>query len=280
MTVGGSNASALRQAAKRRLALTAVFPFTIATIGFGDTYYYFQGVLCYTLDDKIQILDLHNSGHEEIVVCIPRLLGTALDDTANHSRGIFQILYYSDNIISCLYKLADPDPTAWLIAFNIQTSIILVTALLDFIEKIFVRHNLQFLYYGTHSEIGTDGYKRWVIHGYEFRKEEWFEQKVHLPDIAGSGIGSTICFEIYKEHFYVLSSQTFFEVKEIDWNSFYHCFRFPLKSPCKELLEKAKDESMWQRQHQEGPIDDRWTSLRLDSDEATGELKIVESRKE
>ena len=37
---------------------------------------------------------------------------------------------------------------------------------------------------------------------------------------------------------------------------------------------------MWRRQHQEGPIDDRWTRLRLDEDESTGELKIVESRKE
>lgn len=37
---------------------------------------------------------------------------------------------------------------------------------------------------------------------------------------------------------------------------------------------------MWIRQHQEGPIDDRWTSLRLEENESTGELRIVEARKE
>ncbi|KAB8290734.1 hypothetical protein EYC80_008371 [Monilinia laxa] len=37
---------------------------------------------------------------------------------------------------------------------------------------------------------------------------------------------------------------------------------------------------MWRRQHEEGPIDDRWTDLRLDKDECTGELRIIESRKE
>ena len=97
-----------------------------------------------------------------------------------------------------------------------QTSIILVIAWLDSIEKIFVWHNLQFLYYGTHSEIDTDGYKKWVIHSCEFEKKKWFDQKVHLLDIVGSEMDLTICFEIYKEHFYALSNQTSFEVQEID----------------------------------------------------------------
>jgi hypothetical protein len=37
---------------------------------------------------------------------------------------------------------------------------------------------------------------------------------------------------------------------------------------------------MLRRQHQEGPIDNRWTNLYLDVEEGTGELKIVKSRKE
>lgn len=37
---------------------------------------------------------------------------------------------------------------------------------------------------------------------------------------------------------------------------------------------------MWRQQHQEDPIDDRWTSLHLDKDDTTGEPEIVESRKE
>jgi hypothetical protein len=49
----------------------------------------------------------------------------------------------------------------------------------------------------------------------------------------------------------------------------------------KSCLETGKIINiMWRKQHQEGPIDDRWTNLYLDVDEGTGELKIVESRKE
>ncbi len=38
--------------------------------------------------------------------------------------------------------------------------------------------------------------------------------------------------------------------------------------------------SLWRRHHIEGPIDDRWNFLRLERDEASGILQVVESRKE
>ena len=236
--------------------------------------------MCYTLDDRIRILDLHRSAQEEFVVSIPGLLTQALPDIGDNNIGIFKCLYYSDGILSCLYDASNEDSPTWLVAFHVKSRGILVTHELESIDKIFVRHNSQYLYYGTHSELGADGYKKWVIYGYEYKTRKWFDHKVHLPDMVGSEIGSTVCFEFYSNYFYALSNQTSFEVEEIDWTSFYHCVRFPLDSPCKALLEKTVNKSMWRRQHQEGPIDDRWTSLSLDVDESTGELKIVETRKE
>jgi len=35
------------------------------------------------------------------------------------------------------------------------------------------------------------------------------------------------------------------------------------------LSEKTDSNSIWRGQHQEGPIDDEWASLRLNSDEGT-----------
>lgn len=37
---------------------------------------------------------------------------------------------------------------------------------------------------------------------------------------------------------------------------------------------------MWRCQHAEGPIDDRWSFIKLSKDEETAELQILESRKE
>ncbi|KAG4428681.1 hypothetical protein IFR05_015838, partial [Cadophora sp. M221] len=69
---GGGNARALR--IKRRDALATAYPFIVATIGFCDAFIYRKGILCYTLDDRVRILDLHRSAQEELVVSIPGLL--------------------------------------------------------------------------------------------------------------------------------------------------------------------------------------------------------------
>ncbi|PQE25660.1 F-box domain-containing protein [Rutstroemia sp. NJR-2017a BBW] len=278
--VTGRGASALRQAAKRRAALATASPYSLATVGFGDAYFYCNGVLCYTLDDRLRILEIHNSAQDEFIVSIPAIVNHATEEGACNTSGFFEVLYYSDKIVSCLYRTTGLDANAWLIAFCLEPSEVIVVKELESTTKIFVRHDGQFLFYGTHSELGTDGNKKWAINGYSFESRKWFDKKVHLPDMVGSEIGSTICFEIHDGYFYALSNQTSFEVEEIDWTSFYHCVRFPLASPCIELLERTDDKSMWRRQHQEGPIDDRWTNLRLDKDESSGALRIVESRKE
>ena len=119
--------------------------------------------MCYTLDDGIRILDLHRSAQKEFVVSIPGLLTQAIPDIRENDRDKFTCLYYSDGILSCLYDASDEDSPAWLVAFHIKSRRILVTHELESIDKIFVRYNSQYLYYGTHSELGTDGYKKWVI---------------------------------------------------------------------------------------------------------------------
>ena len=249
-------------------------------VGLGDAFIYSKGVLCYVLDSIIRILDIHHSHDTEVVVSIPGLLTQALSGIVNTTTGFFKILHYSDLIVSSVYTTSNEESTAWLISFNITTRKIVVVEELDSTDKLFVRNNKQFLYYGTHSGLDHDGHKRWLIRGYNFETRKWFDQEVYLSKIVGSEIGSTICFEFYEGYFYALSNQTSFEVEEIDWTSFYHCVRFPLNSPCQELLENAEDRSMWRRQHHEGPMDDRWTSLRLDIDERTNAIRIVETRKE
>jgi len=263
--------------AKRRLALAEARPFIAATVGFCDAYIYMNGLLCYTLDERVRILDLHHSAHQEIVLHIPGLLTQALFELGDKSKGTFRILYCASEIISCIYKSSGPDSRAWLIAFNISVhhprkERILITYELESSEKIFVRHNENFLYYGTHSEHDTDGYRKWAIQGFHLKTKKKLDPKIILTDLVGSEISSTVCFELHNGYFYALSNQTSFEVEEIDWTSFYHCILLPLQSPHRDLVEKTENHRMWRRQHQEGPIDDRWTSIRLHRDRETREL--------
>jgi hypothetical protein len=278
---GGDYAAALRRVAKRHEAIATARPFSVAMVGLGDHFLYTCGTLCYTLDDQLRILELYRSERDEAVVSISGLLRMFLPESAQDNGGIFRILYCNENIVSCLYTSNTPDCVAYLIAFEKQKGTVHLVYELPSTEKIFVRHNSSYLYYGTYSEEDFHGHKKWVLRGYSFEREKWFPQRVFLGDLNGCELGSTICFEIFDGYFYALSNQTNYEVEEVDWTSFYHCIRFPICSPSKDLLEKtAMDEHMWRRQHREGPIDDRWTNLALKIDEATGELKILETRRE
>jgi hypothetical protein len=99
--------------------------------------------------------------------------------------------------------------------------------------------------------------------------------------MVGSDSGQSIAFEIIDGKFYNLSKQTCFEVDEVDWTSHYHCFRFPVATPKPKTTERSVKDKMWRRQHAEGPIDDRWSFIRLlRNARDPKQLQVLESRKE
>ena len=179
-------------------------------------------------------------------------------------------------------------PNSWLIALNVQDddtikptigpcSKLRLCRRLASKTKLFVRHNKDYLYYGTHSAVREDGHHEWLVQGCNLSTGRPISLKpFRLEEFVGSEIGSTACFEIDDGHFYALSNQTSFDTEEVDWTSCYHYIRFKLDETTPDL----KLHKIWRRQHHEGPINDSWTELSLHSDEQTNQLNIVEVRKE
>lgn len=224
------------------------------------------------------MLDLHRAGSTETVVDLRSLLQEAFGETRHRKRYRLHLLHYAEGLLTCLYTRAREN---WLLVFDVhERELLSVSPNLESTHKIFVRNDTNFLYYGTQSEFGEDGYRRWVLMSYNIRRDEWPDHKVHLMDMVGSDIGQSICFEIIDGHFYGLSNQTSFEVDEVDWTSFYHCFCFPVGNASAKETRRSIRHKMWRRQHAEGPIDDRWSFIRLIKNEQTGNLQILESRKE
>ncbi|KAK6950891.1 hypothetical protein Daesc_007419 [Daldinia eschscholtzii] len=280
----GQFSRALRRVAKRRQALSRASPYLVGIVALADSYEYIHGMLCYIIEARpkrwLRILDLHRSADYELVIDIPTLVHEAVPRSAKSRKYKFRVLYHANGITSCLFSFALPNTENWLLIFKADEHLIVETLQLDSTAKIFVRNNKDYLYFGTHSEEGADGFRKWVIMGYSIEKRSWFSRKMHLTDVVGYDIGSTVCFEIIDDHFYGLSNQTDFEIRETDWNSYYHCFRFPLDNPDLKKKQTMKTEDSWRRQHAEGPIDDRWSFLKLEKDEASGNINIIESRKE
>lgn len=146
---------------------------------------YCNGILCYTIDSTVRILDLHYSCAHEIVISIPELLELALnilpnpDEQLFRSEETFQMLYYSDSIISCLYKSSDS--IALLLALSFERGILLAVELQG-TEEIFVRHNDQFLYYGI-LQYNQEGVPRWNVYGYQLKSGKKLGEGFFLPDI-------------------------------------------------------------------------------------------------
>ncbi|ROV92786.1 hypothetical protein VMCG_09042 [Cytospora schulzeri] len=275
-------AFALRRLYRRRQAIKSAAPFTAAIVAVAESWIYVNGTLCHILERTLRILDLHKSSGEETVIDVRTLLDEAVPESRGTRKYKLQLLHYAEGIVSCVYTHTRPLVESWLIVFSVRGGCKhLTTQPLDTTYKIFVRNDSDYLYFGTHSEFGEDGFRRWVLMGYNIKDDTWFEQKVHLLDMVGSDIGQSIAFEIIGGKFYGLSSQASFEVDEVDWKSFYHCFRFPVAAPRPKKTERSVKEKMWRRQHAEGPIDDRWSFIRLLRDDRDPErLQVLESRKE
>lgn len=251
-------------------------------MGFADTWIYENGILCRISDRELRILDLHHSEKMEVVVDIRAMLDDAVEASRGSRKYKFQLLYCAHDVVSCLYTHAKPDQESWLVVFNARKNQVLTAHRMLSTRKAFVRNNDKFLCYGTFSgDSGRDGYHHWVIKCYDITSDTWLEGKLDLPDMAGPDIGSTVCFEIFDDYFYGLSNQATFDREEIDyWTSYYSCVRFPLNQRAFKCVEHTPRTRMWRRNHTEGPIDDRWTFLKMFKDERTDKLMVVESRKE
>ncbi|KAK5628798.1 hypothetical protein RRF57_004513 [Xylaria bambusicola] len=281
----GRYSRALRRIAKRHEALSKASPYVVGIVACADSYAFFGGKLCYIIEARpqrwLRILDIHRLTDQELVIDIPKLIAAAIPRAAKCRKYKFRVLYQAAGIVSCLFSFALRETENWLLIIKPQSSQILETFRLASTARIFVRNNDKFLYFGTHSEEGADGLRRWALKGYDLTTKSWLPQpRVYMAGLAGYEIGSSVCFEIFGDYFYGVSNQTLNEIDDPDWHSFYYCFRFPLSEPSITKLQVMGSDDSWRRTHQEGPIDDRWGFLSLEMDEASGDIVILECRKE
>ena len=253
-------------------------------VGVADSYVLSDGKLCYVHEDMalrwLRILDLHNPAGLETVIDIPRLTAEAVPSSKNCQDYSFRVIHNAEGITSCLYSFTSPEPEDWLLILDTEKHELVGAILLESTTRLFVRNSGSYLYYGTHSEYGADGFQKWVLRFFDLTKRHLSRRKIHLSNLVGYEIGSTVCFEIIDGYLYGLSNQTAFEIEEIDWTSYYYCFRFRLDDPDPHKTQIMKKRDSWRRQHAEGPLDDRWGFLKLEKDETTGQVRIIESRKE
>lgn len=271
----------------RRHALSTMSPFSASVWGSGNGFVYGQGVLCVLQGQTVRLSDLRLQSrdlHLDLAAIVEPVLGLSVSSSPRDLD--LELLNYSEGILAVHVTQGNRADGGYIVVLNVahgrcDNGRVIQIVRLTSSSKLFVRHTIDFLYYGTHTGRGNDGHHKWEIGGICLNKRMRLPdgtKRLLLDNFHGSDIGSTVAFEIHGGYFYAVSNQGTFEVEEIDYTSFYHVVRFPIDSPLAASVER--DERLYRRQHRQGPIHDSWTDLTLQRDERTNETVIVESRRE
>ncbi|KAL4773192.1 hypothetical protein BDW60DRAFT_29455 [Aspergillus nidulans var. acristatus] len=261
-------------------------PYSASILAYGSSFLYAGGSLCYIYNDEIRALDVRGASRVEQVLNLPNVLRRAVPE-CNPETGMAHIslLNYSNWVVAFL--VATPEiPGGWILAVDLQrrstygkSGRLRLKVHIESTNRLFVRHNRSYLYYGTHSAMGTRGYNQWEVNCADLNTGKVAKPNmIVLDNFAGNEIGQTVCFEVYQDHLYAISTLVDFEEEEVDWTSYY--VWICLDPSLKLSKEGIKTHRTWRRQHREGPINDTWSDLSLREDEATGQLMILECRRE
>ncbi|KAM0232686.1 hypothetical protein ACHAP5_010633 [Fusarium lateritium] len=276
---------AFRKLAKRRMAVRAAEPWTVAIVAMADRFIYTNGHLCYTVDNKhLRVLNtLQKTPTAELTIDVPLLLRLAVRDYNPLKQHTFEPLHYAEGILSCLATqvLGDSTTCSWLVIFELtETPRWVVVQRPGSRHPLFVRNDKNYLFWGSKSHTRLDGSYRWGLHCLNLQTRKWTDSRLILWDFDEANIGSDICFEIIDGQFYCISNTSKTQTDHGACNNFYKVVRFPVDNVTHDTCEKPPMRNLWRRHDSEGAVDERWTSLQLTQDEVTGKLIIVETRKE
>lgn len=262
-------------------AVATAAPYSVSVLGYGAgaDFLYHQGFLCYRVGHEIRLLDVHGAARLERVLDLHTVL-PRLDPASTFDSGIpvierVSLLRYSHGILVFRVEGVGPMDDA-LVAIHMgyrsshqqkkhKQGRLLMHRSIPASAEIFVRHSASYLWYGTWSS------GPWSVHGVDFTTQDSLD--LQLDHLVDGDIGQSLCFEMYKNHLYMVSTQPASGHDE-HFSSFYHWFCYAPRSGPKGHGR------LWRREHREGPINELWTDLSIRTDETSGRPVILECRRE
>ncbi|KAJ5161309.1 hypothetical protein N7492_006701 [Penicillium capsulatum] len=252
-------------------AVATAAPYSASVLAYGGSdFLYHQGFLCYRAGHEIRLLNVHGAGRLERVLdlhtVLPRLESAASVDSVH-------LLHYSHGILVCQVEGSAQDT---LLAIHMarrpspqkqksKPGRLLLHRSLPASSSIFVRHSGSYLWYGILAPGG------WRVQGVDLATQKSID--FPLDQILDGDLGQSLCFEIYQDHLYAVSTQVAFAEEE-RFSSFYHWFCYAPR------IGPKGNGRLWRREHREGPINEMWTDLSIRTDESTGRPVILECRRE
>lgn len=269
----------------RQQAFATAKPASTIVLGSGSSFLYNQGLLAYQKGRLVRILNVHEASTTEGVVFSNLIGPQVFGIECKHS--IIELCNLQDGLLSVIFR-GDTIPLRWrhwLLVIDVHEDrlagarVRLAVDLWIPRDVVFiVRNDKRFLCAMSPTGTSVNGrHREWVCKVCDLQNPSPRPTTLQIPGLAIGEIGKGLVFEVFDGYLYAVSTQAPYELDEPEWLSFYTCFQFPLNNPSSTTLTAIR---IWRRHHKEGPINDLWTDLKLHKDETTGELYIIEARKE
>ena len=277
--------SRLSELFEAKEALNNARPYSASILAYATSFLYENGTLCYSTTDRIRILNLGSGNQIEKVISSKFFSqkvaqpGETVSSPALKPR-LISLLGFRDEVLTVLCDFGAPKG-CFLFAVNVadsnQRPRCLLKHHLRFTDSLFACHNSTHLYMGTLSARSSFGHQEWLVQGFDLSSgQKLTNEPIQLHDFAGTDLGTSVVFTVHDGCFYALSNQASHESEEVNWTSYYHYIRFAVD----DEDPKIEIRTIYRRQDSHGPINDAWTDLGFQIDHETGELLIVECRKE
>ncbi|KAJ5733711.1 hypothetical protein N7493_002497 [Penicillium malachiteum] len=258
-------------------AVATAAPYSVSVLAYGADFLYNQGFLCYRAGHEIRLLNVHAAGKQECVLNLLDLLRRLHSGPDAVDR--VSLLQYADGILVFRVKeFNEQDDMLLAIDMSVRPTNskkgrLVLQRTVPASAPMFVRHSRSYLWYGVFTAMGgSDGV--WAIHGADITSPETRDTRFSLDRVVDGDLGQSLCFEMYKEHLYAVSTQATSGDAQV-YSSFY---RWSCYAPRQD--GRKQDGNMWRREHCEGPINEMWTDLSIRTDEVTGKPVILECRRE
>ena len=307
--------SAVRRASTRKQAFALARPRSAIVLGYGKSFLYQEGFLCYVHKETIRILDVLYGSKEECIIDLRMLFLQGVKGwDAITAVSDFATAWFEVEILQCeagiLSVLVAGEETSCLMAFDYRPEVVVTDTFQGRVRLVLrgawpgtmmggprpgigVRHTERFLYYISNHR--QDGHDSWAITMRPFDAETngAFPE---MRDLFLTGPGESIAVKINYGWIYVLSNQSKIAhvdendritlIEEDDPKSYYQCYRFrtdDFRIACRKPFDSTPSTlemvGIWRRQPKAGPnYNTSWADLTLHEDECTGDLVIVEAR--
>ncbi|KAJ5769436.1 hypothetical protein N7520_003995 [Penicillium odoratum] len=257
-------------------AVATAAPYSVSILAYAADFLYNQGILCYRVGHDIRLLDVHAGGKQERVLDLLVIFCRVSSELGADAVDRVSLLQYADGIL--VFRVnTDDDQDGWLVAVDIAP-LHKSKRGRGFKKRIpagaqvFVRHSRTYLWYGIYTAVGSPN-GVWTVHGVDMISSTP-EISFICPQVVDGDLGQSLCFEIYHEHLYAVSTQITSDEEE-RYSSFYHWFCYAPRHGRHKWNGR-----LWRRQHCEGPINEMFTDLSIRTDEVTGRPVILECRRE